>query len=50
MRSSRGTQGNLSPAVRLAGFARTFLYKLLERAGLRQKSSDPPDTTEAPED
>ena len=46
-------QGNLSAAARLAGLERKFLYKLLERAGLRQKSSDSPETpetTEAPED
>ena len=30
--------GNLSQAARAAGLERKFLYKLLERAGLRQKS------------
>jgi DNA-binding NtrC family response regulator len=30
--------GNLSQAARIAGLERKFLYKLLERAGLRQKS------------
>ena len=29
--------GNLSQAARLAGLERKFLYKVLERAGLRQK-------------
>ena len=29
--------GNLSQAARIAGLERKFLYKLLERAGLRQK-------------
>jgi len=43
-------QGNLSQAARLAGLERKFLYKLLERAGLRQKSSDSPETNDAPED
>ena len=32
--------GNLSQAARTAGLERKFLYKLLERAGLRQKSTD----------
>jgi transcriptional regulator with GAF, ATPase, and Fis domain len=32
--------GNLSQAARDAGLERKFLYKLLERAGLRQKASD----------
>ncbi len=31
--------GNLSQAARIAGLERKFLYKLLERAGLRQKGS-----------
>jgi len=30
--------GNLSQAARIAGLERKFLYKLLERAGLRQKA------------
>ena len=30
--------GNLSQAARIAGLERKFLYKLLERSGLRQKS------------
>ena len=30
--------GNLSQAARIAGLERKFLYKLLERAGLREKS------------
>ena len=33
--------GNLSQAARIAGLERKFLYKLLERAGLR---GDKPDT------
>jgi DNA-binding NtrC family response regulator len=32
--------GNLSQAARLAGLERKFLYKLLERAGLRTKAAD----------
>jgi DNA-binding NtrC family response regulator len=32
--------GNLSEAARIAGLERKFLYKLLERAGLRTKSTD----------
>jgi DNA-binding NtrC family response regulator len=32
-------QGNLSEAARIAGLERKFLYKLLERAGLRTKTS-----------
>ena len=32
--------GNLSQAARVAGLERKFLYKLLERAGLRQKADD----------
>ncbi|MEO8705062.1 MAG: sigma-54 dependent transcriptional regulator, partial [Kofleriaceae bacterium] len=36
--------GNLSQAARDAGLERKFLYKLLERAGLRQKSSDEPES------
>ena len=32
--------GNLSQAARIAGLERKFLYKLLERAGLRQKADD----------
>ena len=35
--------GNLSAAARLAGLERKFLYKLLERAGLRQKAGDEPE-------
>jgi DNA-binding NtrC family response regulator len=31
--------GNLSQAARIAGLERKFLYKLLERSGLRQKSA-----------
>jgi DNA-binding NtrC family response regulator len=37
---------NLSAAARLAGLERKFLYKLLERAGLRQKSAADPDDSE----
>jgi DNA-binding phage protein len=32
--------GNLSQAARAAGLERKFLYKLLERNGLRQKTDD----------
>jgi DNA-binding NtrC family response regulator len=32
--------GNLSQAARIAGLERKFLYKLLERNGLRQKSAE----------
>ncbi|HEY4058238.1 MAG TPA: sigma 54-interacting transcriptional regulator [Kofleriaceae bacterium] len=32
--------GNLSEAARIAGLERKFLYKLLERAGLRTKKTD----------
>jgi DNA-binding NtrC family response regulator len=32
--------GNLSEAARIAGLERKFLYKLLERAGLRTKSTE----------
>jgi DNA-binding NtrC family response regulator len=32
--------GNLSQAARIAGLERKFLYKLLERAGLRQRAGD----------
>ncbi len=35
--------GNLSQAARDAGLERKFLYKLLERAGLRQKAGDTDD-------
>ena len=35
--------GNLSQAARAAGLERKFLYKLLERAGLRQKADDEPE-------
>ena len=35
--------GNLSQAARTAGLERKFLYKLLERAGLRQKGGDESD-------
>ncbi|MBZ0236706.1 MAG: sigma 54-interacting transcriptional regulator [Deltaproteobacteria bacterium] len=35
----RRSGGNLSAAARLAGLERKFLYKVLERAGLRQKSA-----------
>jgi DNA-binding NtrC family response regulator len=34
----RRADGNLSQAARIAGLERKFLYKLLERAGLRQKA------------
>jgi DNA-binding NtrC family response regulator len=34
----RRVGGNLSAAARLAGLERKFLYKLLERSGLRQKT------------
>jgi len=34
----RRSDGNLSAAARAAGLERKFLYKLLERAGLRQKA------------
>jgi DNA-binding NtrC family response regulator len=36
----RRADGNLSQAARLAGLERKFLYKLLERAGLRTKATD----------
>jgi DNA-binding NtrC family response regulator len=40
----RRSGGNLSAAARQAGLERKFLYKVLERAGLRQKSTtSPPD-------
>src|SRR6185503_16672819 len=32
-------EGNLSQAARMAGLERKFLYRLLERAGLRQKAT-----------
>ncbi|MEJ7603346.1 MAG: sigma 54-interacting transcriptional regulator [Kofleriaceae bacterium] len=35
--------GNLSQAARLAGLERKFLYKLLERTGLRHKAGDEPE-------
>ncbi len=35
--------GNLSQAARIAGLERKFLYKLLERAGLRPSSATPRD-------
>ncbi len=35
--------GNLSQAARMAGLERKFLYKLLERAGLREKAEPDPD-------
>jgi DNA-binding NtrC family response regulator len=35
----RRSGGNLSAAARLAGLERKFLYKVLERAGLRQKAA-----------
>jgi DNA-binding NtrC family response regulator len=40
----RRAAGNVSQAARLAGLERKYLYKLLERAGLRsRKPDDPPD-------
>ncbi|MEO8552637.1 MAG: helix-turn-helix domain-containing protein, partial [Kofleriaceae bacterium] len=36
--------GNLSQAARIAGLERKFLYKLLERAGLRQKATGDDDS------
>jgi DNA-binding NtrC family response regulator len=38
--------GNLSQAARTAGLERKFLYRLLERAGLRQKATAETDDTE----
>jgi DNA-binding NtrC family response regulator len=38
--------GNLSQAARIAGLERKFLYKLLERAGLRQKAAPSDDEPE----
>jgi DNA-binding NtrC family response regulator len=38
----RRADGNMSQAARLAGLERKFLYKLLERAGLRQPKPDDP--------
>jgi DNA-binding NtrC family response regulator len=38
--------GNLSQAARLAGLERKFLYKLLDRAGLRQKAVSPDEDRE----
>jgi DNA-binding NtrC family response regulator len=35
--------GNLSQAARIAGLERKFLYKLLDRAGLRTRDSDKPE-------
>ena len=35
--------GNLSQAARIAGLERKFLYKLLERAGLRTKAPEEDD-------
>ncbi|MEO6774967.1 MAG: helix-turn-helix domain-containing protein, partial [Kofleriaceae bacterium] len=42
--------GNLAQAARAAGLERKFLYKLLERAGLRTKAGEdsPDDPTDAP--
>jgi DNA-binding NtrC family response regulator len=42
--------GNLSQAARIAGLERKFLYKLLERAGLRQKSEKPADDADPDSD
>ena len=41
-------QGNISQAARLAGLERKFLYKILERAGLRAKASGSTDSDDAP--
>jgi len=41
--------GNLSQAARLAGLERKFLYRLLERAGLRQRSPVEVDDADEPE-
>ncbi len=39
----RRSGGNLSAAARMAGLERKFLYKVLERAGLRQRSTAAPE-------
>jgi DNA-binding NtrC family response regulator len=39
-------EGNLSQAARMAGLERKFLYRLLERAGLRQKAGGDDDAAE----
>jgi DNA-binding NtrC family response regulator len=39
--------GNLSQAARIAGLERKFLYKVMERAGLRQKAADEPQDDKA---
>jgi DNA-binding NtrC family response regulator len=43
----RRSGGNLSAAARTAGLERKFLYKVLERAGLRQKAAAPDEGDDA---